>query len=80
MRVRALAISAFFALAGCSVFDGGATVVDESPQRIKFVVDHDAAFEGVNAREKAQAHCAGHGKKAVWYGHDRNGAMEFHCE
>lgn len=80
MKVRALAIPALFALAGCSVFDGGATVVDQSPQRIKIVVDHDAAFEGVNARAKAEAHCAGHGKTAVWYGHDRDGAMEFRCE
>lgn len=82
MTLRAFAtLAALLALAGCSsVGSDGATVVDESPERIRIVVDHDAAFEGVNARRKAEDHCAGYGKRAVWYGHDRSGAMEFRCE
>jgi hypothetical protein len=68
-------------VAACSVFSGGeAQTVDKDADGIRFKVGYDAAVEGVDTRTMAAEHCAGHEKKAVWYGHDRDGNMLYKCE
>ena len=63
-------------LAGCS----GAQTVDKDADGIRFKLGYDAAVEGVDTREMAAEHCAGYDKKAIWYGHDRDGNMLYKCE
>ncbi len=80
-RITCLAAACALLAGACSALDlDGADVVQDSPQEIKVEISYAAAAEGVNARAKASRHCEEYGKKAVWYGHDRDGAMHFKCE
>ncbi len=70
---------AFLVLGACASYEKG-EVADSSPGRIKIAVDYDAAVRGVDARRQAAEFCSGVDKKAVWYGHDRDGNLQFKCE
>ena len=66
---------------GCSIFGPPeAEVVEESPAGIKMEIDHDAALKGIDSRAQAAEHCADYEKRAVWYGHDRDGHLDYKCE
>ena len=81
LRISGLAVACALLTGACSALGlDGANVVQDSPQEIKLEIGYDAAVESVNARAKASTHCEEHGKKAVWYGHDRDGALYFKCE
>ncbi len=81
LRTSGLVAACALLVGACSALGlDGADVVQDSPQEIKIEVGYDAAIEGVNARAKASRHCEEYGKMAVWYGHDRDGAMHFKCE
>jgi hypothetical protein len=80
-RITGLAAACALLAGACSALDlDGADVVRDSPREIKVEIGYDAAAEGVDARAKASRHCEEYGKKAVWYGHDRDGTMHFKCE
>ncbi len=82
MTFRGILVAALFsAVAGCSLFSGeAAQTLGEDADGIRFKVGYDAAVEGVDTRTMAAEHCAGYGKGAVWYGHDRDGNMLYKCE
>ncbi len=81
LRIAGLAVACVLLAGACSALGlDGADVVQDSPQEIKIEVGYDAAIEGVDARDKATRHCEEYGKKSIWYGHDRDGALHFKCE
>ncbi len=63
----------------CSVFSDH-EVVGENENEITIKLNHDAAVQGANTRAIAAEHCAKYDKKAVWYGHDRDGNMRYLCQ
>jgi len=81
MTVRFVLLFACLLATGCASPDyQKGDEVDSSPDGIRIGIGYDAAIKGVRTRAQAAEHCAGHGKKAVWYGHDRDGNMEYRCE
>ncbi len=65
-------------LAACAGNEPDTVTKDASG--ITFGVGYDAAVKGTDTRAAAQSHCDGFARKAVWYGHDRDGNMVYKCE
>jgi Ni,Fe-hydrogenase III small subunit len=55
-------------------------VVAESQSDLRVRVGYDAAVRGQHPERLAAEHCAATGKRAVWYGHDRDGNLHYECE
>ena len=73
-----LALSA--AVAACGLLQGDGEVVEERADEIKISVGYDAALKGRHPERLAAEHCAKAGKRAVWYGHDRDRNLHYKCE
>ncbi len=79
---RAIPILLVAALAAaCSTpGPGEGDVVDRDTERVVIGIGYGAANEGVDTRIQAAEHCAETDRKAVWYGHDKDGNMVYRCE
>ena len=75
----ALPLAALLALGACASYEKG-EVADSGPGHIKIAVGYDAAVKGVDSRRQAAEFCAENDKRAIWYGHDRDGNLQFKCE
>ncbi len=73
--VAALAIL----LVGCSTFETKeGKMVEKNADGISIKIGYDAV--GADTQSMAAEHCAKYGKQTVWYGHDRNGFMQYKCQ
>ena len=67
-------------IAGCGLLRDDGDVITDSETEIKIKVGYDAAVRGQHPERLAAEHCEDEDKKAVWYGHDRDGNLHYKCE
>ncbi len=53
-------------------------IVEKNADGISIKIGYDAV--GADTQSMAAEHCAKYGNQAVWYGHDRNGFMQYRCQ
>ncbi len=78
VRGKVVAVLAILVTACSAVGTEEGEVIEKNANGIKIKIGYDAV--GADTRSMAAEHCKKFGKQAVWYGHDRNGLMEYKCQ
>jgi hypothetical protein len=78
---RALSVLVLCAtITACGLLRDDGDVVQESADDIKIKIGYDGAIKDQHPERLAAEHCAEGGKRAIWYGHDRDRNLHFKCE
>lgn len=75
----ALTAAVLMAVAACSPREYD-DVAYNNPGGADIRIGYDTAVVSLDAHAQAAGLCAGSGRRAVWYGHDRDGNLRFKCE